>query len=167
MDELKDYCICSNWDGDGDIYNRDGEVVWRFRTTGLKRRPAELGSVRSPVFAVYSTGGQELLTISRERRFPLARFRMIENGLPACTIRQRSMLFTKDSLEFDNGSRWKLYIPLFNFSMLFKGVSETGAEVLVRVHNRQQWYVRIGAGLDSLPMMASLAFIVRKNLQCT
>ena len=87
MSEVKDYCFCSNWDGDGEIYNRDGEVVWRFRTTGLKRRPAEPGLFRSPVFAVSNAGGQELLTISRERMLPLARFRMVENGLPVCTIR--------------------------------------------------------------------------------
>jgi uncharacterized protein YxjI len=165
MSEVKDYCFCSNWDGDGEIYNRDGEVVWRFRTTGLKRRPAEPGLFRSPVFAVSNAGGQELLTISRERMLPLARFRMVENGLPVCTIRQRSILFTKYALEFDNGSRWNLHLPMF--TVFIKGVSETGAEVLVRVRSRRQWYVRIGAGFDSLPMMGALAFIIRKKEQCT
>ena len=165
MSEVKDYCFCSNWDGDGEIYNRDGEVVWRFRTTGLKRRPAEPGLFRSPVFAVSNAGGQGLLTISRERMLPLARFRMVENGLPVCTLRQRSILFTKYALEFDNGSRWNLHLPMF--TVFIKGVSETGAEVLVRVRSRRQWYVRIGAGFDSLPMMGALAFIIRKKEQCT
>lgn len=165
MSEHEDYCFQSTFDGDGEIYDRANEIVWRFKSKGLKRRPANQGMFRSPVFAVYDAGERELLTINRDRMLPLARFIVVENGLPVCTIRQRSILFTKYTLEFDGGSRWNIHMPMF--TVFFRGVSETGAKVLVRVRTRREWYVRISAGFDNLFMMASLAFIIRKKVQCT
>jgi len=165
MNEFKDYCFCSNWDGDGEIYNRDSKIVWRFKTTGLKNRPAKSGAVRSPIFAVCDASGQELLTIYREKMLPSARFKIVENGLPICDISQGSIFFTKYEFEFKDGSKWNLHLPMFSVSG--KCVSQNGAEILVQARTRRQWYVRIGDGFDNPPMMTALAFIIRKKLQCT
>lgn len=165
MSELRDYCFCSTWDGDGEIYNREGAIVWRFLTTGVRDHAVAVEPQLPSVFAFYDEGKRELLTIRRERRFPMARFKIIENGLLAGTIRQESPVFTRYALEFPNGSNWKLYLPMFSVSI--RGVSDAGGEILARFRMRRQWYVRLGAGMDTPPMMAALAYIIRKKLQRT
>jgi hypothetical protein len=165
MNEFADYCFCSTWDGDGEIHNQEGKIVWRFQTTGLKQRLIKSGIGQSPVFAFLDATGQELATIYRERRLPLARFVVVKNDLRLCMIWQRSIWFTKYEFEFDNKSKWKLCLPMFSVSG--KAISESGAEILVRARTRRQWFARISAGLDSPSMMAALAFVIRKKLQCT
>ena len=164
MSEARDYCFLSDFDGDGSIVNRANEVVWRFRTTGLKYRAAEQTS-GSPVFAFCDPEERELLTIMRPRRLPLARFVLIEDGLPVGTIRQRSILFNRYTIESDSGWRCVLHMPLFTTS--FRAATEVGAEVRIAVRTLREWYVRITEGFDSVHLMASLAFLTRKRIQCT
>ena len=103
MSEFADYCCCSNWDGNGEILNRENEVVWRFQTTGLKRRPSECG--RLLVFSFRDASGNELATINLDKRLPLAQFSVVEEGLRVCKIWQRSILFTKYEFVFENKSK--------------------------------------------------------------
>jgi uncharacterized protein YxjI len=164
--EYKDYCFCSNFDGDGEIYSRDNKIVWRFQTTGLKQRSTKSKSFNKfPIFIFCDSDGKELLAIYREKRLPFARFKIVEKDLPVCTISQRSIFFTKYDFEFSNGLKWNLYLPMF--SVFGKGASENGNEILVRVRARRQWFVRIATGFDNPPMMAALAYIIRKKEQCT
>jgi hypothetical protein len=165
MNEFADYCFCSNWDGDGEIYNQENKIVWRFQKPGLEHCPKESLAVTTPVFIFNHANGKELLRINRERKLPLARFVVIEHDMPRCTIRQQSIWFTKYEFEFGHNSKWKLYLLMFN--IFGKAVSESGAEILVRARSRRQWFVRMVAGSESPSMMAALAFIIRKKLQCT
>ena len=163
--ECKDYCFHSNWDGDGEIYNSDGEVVWRFKSTGLKHGSAESKLHGTLVFAVYDNSQREWVTICRERRFPLGKFVVVENGLPICTIRQRDILFINYTLEFDRSQRWRIHMPIF--TVFYHGTSDLGEIALIRFRTRQEWYVRITAGSDNLSIISSLAFIIRKKVQKT
>lgn len=165
MNEFVDYRFCSTWDGDGEIYSLEKKVIWRFRMTGLKQHPAEAGMVRPPIFILCDADGNELAAINRERRLPLARFVVTENGSRRCTIWQRSIWFTKYEFGFDYKSNWKLYMPMFSVSG--KVVSETGAIIRVQARTRREWYMKIGLGVESPPMMAALTFVVRNKLQCT
>jgi hypothetical protein len=114
-----------------------------------------------PDFSFSDASGQELLTVRCERRYPLTRFLMVENGLPVCTIRQRSILLNKYTLEFHSGSEWTFYIPLF--SVHYKAISDGGAEVLVRLFRHDEWYLLFPPGLDSLHLVAALAFIHKER----
>jgi len=164
--EYTDYCFCSNFDGDGEIYDRDNKIVWRFQTTGLKQRSAISKSLNKfPVFSLCDPGGKEMLAIYREKRLPLARFKIVEKDLPVCAISQRSIFFTKYDFECNNGLKWNLYMPMF--SVFGKGASGNDAKIIVRARTRKQWYVRISSGFDSPQTMTALAFITRKKLQCT
>ena len=163
MSEPKDYCFCSDWDGDGEIYNRDNKIIWKFQSTALKESPDKSGVFQLPVFSFRDAEGKELLAIYREKRFPMAQFNIIESGLTVCTISQRSLFFTKYEFNFHGGLKWNLHLPMF--SVFGKSVSESGGEILVRIHTRRQWFVR--AEFDNPPMMAALAYIIRKKVQRT
>jgi uncharacterized protein YxjI len=165
VNEFSDYCFCSTWDGDGEIYNRENKVVWRFKTTDLRESMASTDEIRSPVFAFEDADGRELVAIARERRFPLGRFVVAAKGLRLCTIRQRSIWFTKYELEFDSKRKWKLSMPMF--SVRGKAISDDAEDILVQARTRRQWFVRIGKGIDTVPMMAALTYIIRKKLQRT
>jgi len=165
MNEFGDYRVCSTWDGDGEIYNQENKIVWRFKTTGLKQHPVEAGMIRPPTFILYDAGGEELAAISREKRLPLAQFVVTQNGSKCGTIWQRSIWFTKYELGFDDKSNWKLYMPMFSVSG--KAVSETGAVIRVQARTRREWYVRFDSGVEQQPMIAALTFVVRNKLQCT
>jgi uncharacterized protein YxjI len=163
MNEFADYRFCSTWDGDGEIYNQENKIIWRFKMTGLKQHPAEVGIVPPPSFALNDADGKELVTISREKRLPLARYVVTENGSRCCTIWQRSIWFTKYEFEFDNKLHWKFYMPMFSVSG--KVISETGAVIRVQARTRREWYVRFDAEIESTPMIAALTFVVRNKLQ--
>ena len=165
MNEFADFRFCSTWDGDGEIYSQENKVVWRFKMTGLKQHPAEAGMVRPPIFVLCDADGKELAAISREKRLPLARFAVTQNGSQCCTIWQRSIWFTKYEFELNNKSNWKLYMPMFSVSG--KVVSESGAVIRIQARTRREWYVRFGLGVESPLMIAALAFVVRNKLQCT
>jgi hypothetical protein len=164
MSEFADYRFCSTWDGDGEIYNQENKVVWRFKMTGLKQS-VEVGMARPPVFVLCDADGNELAAISRERRLPLTRFVVAQNGSRCGTIWQRSIWFTKYEFEFTNRSKWMLYMPMFSVSG--NVVAETGAVIWVQARTRREWYVRFDLGADSLPMIAALTFVVRNKLQRT
>lgn len=161
--DYKDYCVCSDWDGDGEIYNRDNKIVWKFQSNRLKQ--FSTGLFRSPVFAFRNDDSGDLSVIYRKKRWPMAEFVVVEKNLPVCTIFQRSIFFTRYDFEFGGGFNWSLYMPMF--SVRGKGVSREGKEVLIRVATRKRWFIRISTGLDSPAMMAALAFITRKKLQRT
>jgi len=158
MSEFADYCFCSDWDGNGEIYNRDGKVVWHFQPTGSD------GRAGVPLFVFTGADGKELAVVRREKRLPLARFAVFENDVRVCTVRQRTLTLSKYDLEFET-AKWTLRMPMFSARM--KATAANGLEILVRVHSRRQWFVRLPVGNDQPPMMTALAYVTRKKLQCT
>lgn len=161
--EVGKYCFKCSYEGNGEIYNSNGEIVWRVKT--LYSRPHyPYGFFRLADFVVYDKADKELLRIKRERRLPLAQFVMVENGLRVCTIRERSILLNKYTLDFTNGQRWVFRMPLFTVN--FGGSSDTGATIRTRLWTHNVWYVLIDTNADSPHLVAALAFIHRERLRC-
>jgi hypothetical protein len=163
VEETNEYCFQCVSDGNGEIYNRDSKMLWRFSTP---HQNIFLAFPRFffqllPDFVFYDTAEQELLTIRCERRYPLTRFVMVENGLQICTIKQMSILQNKYLIEFDSGYRWTFHIPMF--TVYYKGVAETGEEVHVRMQRHHTWYVQIPSNLVDLRLVAAFALIHRER----
>jgi hypothetical protein len=161
--EAGKYCFKCSYEGSGEIYNSNGEILWHFKT--LHTRPHyPYGFFRLPDFVVYDRTDKELFRIKLERKWSLAQFVMVENGLPICTIGQRSILRNKFTLDFANGQRWVFRMPLFTVN--FGGLSETGAKIRARLWTHNVWYVLIDTNADSPQLVAALAFIHRERLRC-
>jgi len=88
---------------------------------------------------------------------------MLENGLPVCTINQRSFLRNKFTLNFTSGQKWVFRMPLF--TVKFGGMSETGERIRVRFWSHNIWYVMIDTKADSAQLAVALAFIHRERLR--
>lgn len=160
--EAGKYCFRCSYEGNGEIYNSNGEIVWRVKT--LHRRPHyPYGLFRLPDFVVYDKADKECCRVKLERKWALAQFVMIENGLPVCTIRQRSILRNKFTLDFTNGQKWIFHEPLF--AVNFSGLSETGEKIRVRLWSHNVWYAQVDAKIDSPQLGAALAFIHRERLR--
>lgn len=150
------YCFRCSYEGIGEIYDSNGGILWRFKT--LHKRPHyPYGFFRLPDFVVHDKADNELVRIKLEQKWVLARFVVIENGLSICTIKLRSILRNKYSLNFANGQRWIFRLPLFTVN--FGGLSEMGEKIRVRVQTHNIWYVQIDANIDSPQLVAALAFI--------
>ena len=156
MKEFADYCycFCSTWDGDGEIYNQEGKIVWRFQTTQL---------IPPSIFSFRDANGNEMASIRREKRLPMARFVVVRDDVCLGTIWQQSIWRTKYRFEFEDNSKWNLRMPMF--SVFARAANESGDEILIRARTRRQWFVSIGVGLESVPILAVLAFVVCKKLQ--
>lgn len=160
--EAGKYCFKCSYEGNGEIYNSNGEILWRFKT--LHKRPHyPYGFFRLPDFVIYDKTDKEIFRIKLEHKLALAQFVMLENGLPICTINQRSILRNKLTLNFANGQKWIFRMPLF--TVRFGGLSETGEKILVGVRTHNIWYVSIDANIDSPQLVAALAFIHRERLR--
>lgn len=151
------YCIDSNRDGNATIYDREGHVLWRSTAPFPNRHLFLFGS--SPDLAFYDDAEHEALVVRSERGGPLPRYMMIAGGMVVCTIRGRSLLPNRFTLDFTDGPRWTFHMP--PFAVFYRGTSETGAEVRVRLVRYDRWYVQAAADCDSLPMLAALAVIQR------
>jgi hypothetical protein len=159
------YCFQCTYEGNGTIYDSKGEIVWQVKTQHSDNRPHyPHGFFRLPDFVVYDKTDKELIRVRLERRLPLARFVMFESGVQVCRIRQRSILLNKYGLDFADHSKWMFHMPLF--SVIFRGRSETGARIRVRLRTHNLWYVLIDSDADSLRLVAALAFIHRERLRC-
>ena len=160
--EAGKYCFRCSYEGNGEIYNSNGEMIWRFKTLH-KRLHYPYGVFRLPDFVVHDKSDKELFRIKLERKWALAQFMMLENGLPICTINQRSILRNKFTLNFTNGQKWVFKMPLFTVN--FGGWSEAGEKIRVRCRSHNIWYVLIDAKADSAQLAVALAFIHRERLR--
>ncbi|HEX3890316.1 MAG TPA: hypothetical protein VHX90_05640 [Verrucomicrobiae bacterium] len=160
--EAGKYCFKCSYEGNGEIYNSNGEIIWRFKT--LHKRPHyPYGFFRLPDFVIYDKTDKEIFRIKLERKWALAQFMMLENGLSVCTINQRSIFRNKLTLNFANGQKWIFRMPLF--TVRFGGLSETGEKIRVGVRTHNIWYVSIDTNVDSPQLVAALAFIHRERLR--
>ena len=160
------YCFQCSYEGNGTISASNGEILWHVKTQHSTKRPRYPYGwlLRLPDFVVYDKTDKELIRIKRERRLPLAQFVMIEAGVPVCTIRQRSILLNRYTLDFAGQSKWTFHMPLF--TVIFRGKSETGARIQVELHTHNVWYVLIDTNADNPLLVAALAFIHRERLRC-
>ncbi len=160
--EAGKYCFKCSYEGNGEIYDSNGGILWRFKT--LHKRPHyPYGLFRLPDFVVNDKSDKELFRIKLERKWSLGQFVMLEDGLPVCTINQRSFLRNKFTLNFTGGQKWVFRMPLF--TVRFGGLSETGEKIRVGVRTHNIWYVFIDANIDSPQLVAALAFIHRERLR--
>jgi hypothetical protein len=159
------YCFECSYEGNGEIYDSNGEILWHARTLHRRRfLPYPFGFFRLPDFVVYDQANLELFRVKRERKWPRARFLMVGNGAPICTIRQRSVLLNKYTLEFADGQHWTFRMPLFTVD--FGGSSQAGETIRVRLWSHNVWYVFIEPTADRPQLAAALAFIHRERLRC-
>ena len=160
--EAGKYCFRCSYEGIGEIYDSNGGILWRFKTLH-KRLHYPYGLFRLPDFVVCDKAEKEIFRIKLERKWALAQFAMLENGLPVCAINQRSFLRNKFILNFANGQKWVFRMPLFSVS--FGGYSVTGEKIRVRVATHNIWYVLIDPKADSAKLAVALAFIHRERLR--
>jgi hypothetical protein len=160
-----DYMFQCAYHGRGAIYEvGKEEPLWRFTSQEGRRERYPYGILRLPDFVVYDPQNQELFRVKRARRLPMAKFIMTENGRPICTIGQRSIFLNRYRLEFASRESWTFHMPLFTVD--FKGWSNLGGTVFVRLKNHNTWYLRIDEGWNSKQLLAALAFIHRERLRC-
>lgn len=160
--EAGKHCFNCSYEGNGEIYNSNGEIVWRVKT--LHTRPHyPYGLFRLPDFVVYDKADKEVFRIKLEQKWSLAQFVMVENGLPICSIKQRSILRNKYTLDFANGQKWVFRMPLFTVN--FGGLSETAKKIRVRLWTHNIWHVLIDTNVDNPQLVAALAFIHRERLR--
>src|SRR5579859_7275992 len=160
--EAGKYCFRCSYEGNGEIYNSNGEILWRVKT--LHTRPHyPYGFFRLADFVVSDETDKELFRIKLERKWSLAQFAMVENGLSICTIKLRSILRNKYSLDFSNGQSWIFRMPLFTVN--FGGWSKAGEKIRVRLWSHNVWYVLIDPKVDSPQLVVALAFIHRERLR--
>ncbi|MEI6195696.1 MAG: hypothetical protein WCS42_15355 [Verrucomicrobiota bacterium] len=160
--ETGKYGFKCSYEGNGEIYDSNGEILWRFKT--LHERPHyPYGLFRLPDFVVYDKFDKELFRIKLKRKLSLGQFVMLENGRSVCTINQRSFLRNKFTLNFSSGQKWVFRMPLFTVN--FGGLSDTGEKIRVRVRTHNIWYVLIDTKADSAQLAVALAFIHRERLR--
>ncbi len=158
------YCFRCSYEGNGEICDSNGGVLWRFRTLHPSGRPRyPYGVFRLPDFVVEDTTGKEIFRVRRVRAWPLGRFEMVHEGVPVCAIRQRSLLRNRYALEFPGGRRWWFRMPLF--TVMFQGASEAGETVRVRFRTHNVWFVVVEPKADAPQLVAALAFIHRERLR--
>jgi hypothetical protein len=160
--EAGKYCFRCSYEGNGEIYDSNGGILWRFKT--LHKHPHyPYGFFRLPDFVVHDKTDKEVFRIKLERKLALAQFMMLENSLPICTINQRSFFRNKFTLNFTNGQKWIFKMPLFTAN--FGGWSEAGEKIQVRFRSHNIWYVLIDTKADSAQLVVALAFIHRERLR--
>ena len=162
--EAGKYCFKCSYEGNGEIYDSNGEILWRVKTKHFNARPRyPYGFFRLPDFVVYDKTDTELFIVKREPKLALAQFVIVEKGRPVCTIRLRSILRNKYTLDFVNGQKWVFRMPLF--TVIFRGFSEAGEEIRVRLWSHNIWYVLIDTKADNPQLVAAFAFIHRERLR--
>jgi hypothetical protein len=162
--EAGKYILHCNYDGSGEIYVSSGEIRWRVKADFSGRPHHPYRRFQLPDFVVYDWTDREIYRFKVVRKLVLAHFVMVENGLPVCTIRQRSLFLNKYTLDFANGQQWIFRLPLF--SVMFGGLSATGAKIRVRLLTHNVWHVWMDEMADNPPLVAALAFIHRECLRC-
>jgi hypothetical protein len=158
------YCFTCSYEGDGEIYDSNGEILWRFKTQHFNSRPRyPYGLFRVPDFVVYARDGVEAFRIKFQKKWALAQFVMLENSSPVCAIRLKSPLRNKYTLAFVNGQNWVFKMPLFTVS--FRGHSDSGKDIQVRMWSHNVWYVLVDPSADNPQLIAALAFLHRERLR--
>jgi len=158
------YGFQCTYEGSGAIYDTNNQALLQFTGQEGRRERYPYGFFRLPDFVVYDPDKRERFRVKRVRRLPTARFVMTENGQPICTIGQRSILLNRYRLDFTSSEKWTFHMPLF--TIYFKGWSQTGDKVFVRLETHNTWFLQIDEGRDSPQLLAALAFIHRERLRC-
>jgi hypothetical protein len=155
------YCFQCSCDGNGEIYNSIGEILWQTKTQHFHRPHYPYGFFRLPDFVVHDPAEKEVCRIKLKRRFALAEFVMTEDGVTVCTIKQKNILRNKYTLEFANGQKWIFRMPLFTVN--FSGISEAGEKIYARLWAHEVWYVLIDVAADNPQLAVALTFIHRER----
>jgi hypothetical protein len=160
--EAGKYCFRCSYEGNGEIFDSKGEVLWRVKTQHFNSPHYPYGFFRLPDFIIYDKINNEILRVTRKRGL-WDHCLMIEEGVSVCGIRQRSILLNNYRLDFADQSKWTFHMPLF--TVLFKGKSDKGTRIQVRARSHNVWYVLIDPQADNYRLVAALAFIHRERLR--
>jgi len=158
------YGLRCSYEGDGAIYDSNGELMRRFKTLHFGKPHYPYGVFRIPDFVMCDKAEKEIFRVKPMRRWmPLARFVMTRDGFPVCTIRLRSILRNKYTLEFTNGEKWGFHAPLFSIN--FGATSETGKSIRIRVKSHNVWFALLDPQHDRPELVCALAFLHRERLR--
>src|SRR5262249_55908059 len=139
-------------------------VVWFFKTLHFRKPHYPYGVLRIPDFVVCDKNEKEVFRVKPKGRWmPMARFVMTCDGSAVCTIRPRSILRNKYTLEFANGEKWTFHAPLF--SVNFGATSETGGNIRIRVRTHTIWFTLLDPQWDRPEIISALAFLHRERLR--
>ena len=161
--EYKDYRFDSSWEGNGQISDEKSKPLWRYLSPGRFSNSSFYGFFRLPVFVVEDLEGHELLSFRRIKRFPFGVYQIKEGNRLIGAIRQGAFLFTKYHIEFESGLRCTFCLPLF--TVWFRGKTETGERILVRLWGHRTWFVRLDPKINNFQLLAAIAFIHRERLR--
>lgn len=159
-DGFTEYCSQCSFDGDGTIYDSDGIAVWKYKAQAKK------GFVRTLLegpagFSFRDLAEREILSIICDRRYPFARFSILENNSPIGEVEQSSLLFNKYSIYFKNDGYFNFDMPLF--SVRYHGTFGDGRKLHVRFFRHDTWYFKIPSDLNRLELIAILGFLHRER----
>lgn len=149
------YCFRNTNAGTGEIYDSTGKLLWRYRPPASI--PNILNGFRGPNFILNDHEDREVLRIERTKTFPRASFVLVEGGSPRARVEKAGVLSFKYTVALSSGPKWTFEIPMFTVN--FKGESEKGARVRVRLASELMWYVLIDEGEDSRELVSVLAFL--------
>jgi len=143
--------------GRGEVLGPAGELLWRYGPPPNWLNVFN-GPLRGPDLVLFSAGGNERLSIHRERTFPQARFELIGvDGSTLGLIERMSILSTYYTAKFETGNSWIFRLPAFTTD--FEGRSDGGAFARIHLESEPVWDVLVDEGNDSPELIASLAFI--------
>ena len=168
-DEFKVYRFDSSWEGDGQVFDhREDKPLCRYKSLGGNPfRRSSYGFFRLPPFVVQDLEGRELVAFNRVARFPFSVFEVTEGSRVIGMVHQRSLymslLSTKYLLAFESGLRCTFCMP--RLTVCFLGKTESGGQILVESRAHRVWMVGIDRSIDSLPLVAAIAFIHRERLR--
>lgn len=142
--------------GYGEIYNSSGSLVLRYSPPKSILNMFN-GITRCPPFILSNPDGKEVLRIHRDGFYPLRRYSIAEGDSHVGSIRNCSLFHTKYHVHFSNNIDWSFEIPMF--TVRFIGTSSAGSTIKVHLASELVWDVLFEIGQDSLPVVASLAFV--------
>ncbi len=147
-------------DFSGVILEASGIIRWRYQTSPRRSPYSLFNLIRKPDFVLLNPDGLELLRICQHKRLPPI-FQIIERNRVVGTIRLRSILRNKCSLDFEDGLMWDFHMPLF--TVCFWGKSNVNSYVWVQVGpGKRQWNLLSGHKDTNIRLLSGLAFIHRE-----
>jgi hypothetical protein len=133
---------------------------WQCQSAPLRSAHSVFNLVQTSDLVVRDSDAREELRVRRHSRIP-PRFDMVQGGEVVGTIRLRSLLRNRYSMNLAGGPTWNVHMPLF--TTYFYAESNADSRLWINVWpSKRQWNVLMQAGADDLRLLAGIAFIHRQ-----
>jgi hypothetical protein len=146
--ERRDFWVACTYQDEGTIRDGEGKVLLSFDPSNDGTR-------------FLNSRAEEVYVIRREGTTPFSRWLLFRAGVHACTIRRRGLWRSKYTIDFTNGRKWTVRLPLF--TVWYTSISDQGEQFRFRLVQHVVWWVeRLPEPLD-LSFLAGLAVIQRER----